>query len=83
MVVEGAEQRVECYTQQGGSGFRRKDGWFGECLRRGKKCELGKDPQKQKDPFSVVPYALLLILKGSPKEGHFEKDLLHFKPSRD
>lgn len=72
MVVEGAEQREECHAQQGVFG---SEGWMvsGSALRRGKKCELGKDPQKQKDPFSVVLSALLLILKGSPKKGILKK----------
>ena len=40
MVVEGAEQRVECHAQQGVFG---SEGWMvsGSALRRGKKCELG------------------------------------------
>lgn len=36
MVVEGAEQRVECYTQQGVFGSEERMDGLGECPEKGK-----------------------------------------------
>lgn len=55
---EGAEQRGECRAQQGPFGSEESMDGCRSSLRRGKKCGLGTDPQKQKDPFSVVLSAL-------------------------
>lgn len=55
---EGAEQRVEYRAQQGVFGSEESTDGCGSSLRRGKKGGLGTDPQKQKDPFSVVLSAL-------------------------
>ena len=80
---EGAEQRVECHTQQGVFGSEERMDGLREFPEKGEKMWTWKRSTETKGPIFCCSQCPITDTKRQSNKRHFETDLLCFKPSRD